>query len=58
MTDFFTTLMHTNPIHIFLAVATVLVMFSGSANSVEEEEDDNSDYVNASWNPNSVNYNG
>jgi hypothetical protein len=31
-------------------------MFSGSS-VVSDEEEDNSDYENASWNPASVNYN-
>lgn len=57
MTELFNILTNTNPIHLFLAVATVVVMCSGDSRIVEEEEDDNSDYENASWNPSSVNYN-
>jgi len=56
MTELLNTLMNTNPIHLFLAVGTVLAVCSGGSNRVEE--DDNSDYENASWNPSSVNYNG
>jgi len=56
MAEFLNTLMNTNPVHIFLAVGAILVMFGSSSGSVEE--DDNSDYENASWNPSSVNYNG
>ncbi|MFC5550188.1 hypothetical protein [Massilia aerilata] len=56
MTEFFHTLMNTNPVHILLAVGTVFAVCSGGASGVVE--DDNSDYENASWNPSSVNYNG
>jgi hypothetical protein len=41
---------------LFVAGAIILLMFSGPT-VVTEEEDDNSDYENASWNPASVNYN-
>lgn len=57
MTEFFHTLMNTNPIHVLLAVGTIFAVCSGGASSFEDE-DDNSDYENASWNPSSVNYNG
>lgn len=58
MTEFFTTLMNTNPIHLLMAVGAVIVMCSGGSGSCDSvEEDDNSDYEKASWNPNSVNYN-
>lgn len=57
MTEFFHTLMNTNPVHIFLAVGAVLAVCGGGA-AGSAEEDDNSDYENASWNPSSVNYNG
>jgi hypothetical protein len=40
---------------IFVAGATLLIIFGD--NSVVIEEEDNSDYENASWNPSSVNYN-
>lgn len=56
MTEFFHTLMNTNPVHIFLAVGTLFAVCGGTSGSAEE--DDNSDYENASWNPSSVNYNG
>lgn len=51
MTGFFTTLMNTNPIQILLAVGGVLVMCSGGSSDIEEPEDENGDYENASWNP-------
>lgn len=56
MTELFHTLLNTNPVHLVLAVGTVLAVCSGGSSSVEE--DDNSEYENASWNPSSVNYNG
>jgi hypothetical protein len=40
---------------LFVAGAIILLMFSGPT-VITEEEDDNSDYENASWNPASVNY--
>lgn len=40
----------------FVGCAVLLVIFGGSSVSIDEE-DDNSDYDNASWNPASVNYN-
>jgi hypothetical protein len=55
MTELFNTIMNTNPIHLFLAVGAVLAICSGGSGTAEE--DDNSDYENASWNPSSVNYN-
>lgn len=42
---------------LFVAGAIILLMFSGPTVITDEEEDDNSDYENASWNPASVNYN-
>jgi len=40
---------------LFVVGAIILLMFSGPT-VITEEEDDNSDYENASWNPASVNY--
>ena len=42
---------------IFVAGATLLIIFGDNSAVIEEEEDGNSDYENASWNPSSVNYN-
>lgn len=40
---------------LFVAGAALLVIFSGPSLNTDEE-DDNSDYENATWNPGSVNY--
>ena len=55
MIDFFNTLMSINPVHAFLGIG-VLCMMCGGGSSSTVDEDDNSDYDNASWNPASVNY--
>lgn len=57
MIEFFNTVTSINPIHAFLGFS-VLCMMCGGGSIIPEEEDDNSDYDNASWNPASVNYNG
>lgn len=57
MIDFFNTVMSINPIHAFLGISVLSMLCSGGS-IIPEEEDDNSDYDNASWNPASVNYNG
>ncbi len=56
MMEFLTAVMDLSLAQIFVAGATLLIIF-GDNSAVIEEEDDNSDYENASWNPSSVNYN-
>ncbi|WP_312183485.1 hypothetical protein [Massilia timonae] len=56
MMEFLTAVMDLSLAQIFVAGATLLIIF-GDNSVVIEEEDDNSDYENASWNPSSVNYN-
>lgn len=55
--EFLTALMNTDPAHLAMGVFAVLAL-CGMAGGDSVEEDDNSDYDNASWNPSSVNYNG
>jgi hypothetical protein len=56
--EFLTAIMDLSLAQIFVAGATLLIIFGdNSAVIEEEEEEDNSDYENASWNPSSVNYN-
>jgi hypothetical protein len=54
--EFITAIMDLSLAQILVAGATLLIIF-GDSSAVIEEEDDNSDYENASWNPSSVNYN-
>lgn len=56
--EFFTALMNTDPAHLAMGVFAVLAMSGMAGGNSSAEEDDNSDYDNASWNPSSVNYNG
>lgn len=53
--DLLTALMNTDLSHLLLAAGAVLAFFGMDGDS-SPEEDDNSDYDNASWNPSSVNY--
>ena len=55
--EFITAIMDLSLAQIFVAGATLLIIFGGNSAVIEEEEDGNSDYENASWNPSSVNYN-
>jgi hypothetical protein len=55
--DLFTALMNIDPSHLLIAAGAVLALFGMGAGGTPDE-DDNSDYDNASWNPSSVNYNG
>lgn len=57
MMEFFDALMNTDPAHLAIGFFAVFAVF-GMGGSTQEEEDDNSDYENASWNPSSVNYDG
>jgi hypothetical protein len=54
MIELVNALMDIHPVHLFLGVGAVFAMCSGDSASLEE--DDNSDYDNASWTPASVNY--
>lgn len=54
--NFLTALMNTDASHLLMAAGAVIALFGISADSTPDE-DDNSDYDNASWNPSSVNYN-
>lgn len=54
--DFLTALMNTDPSNLLIAAGAVIAFFGMGADSTPDE-DDNSDYDNASWNPSSVNYN-
>lgn len=54
--EFLSAIMDLSLGQLFVAGATLLLIFGD--NSAVTEEDDNSDYENASWNPASVNYNG
>jgi len=54
--EFLNAIMNLSLAQIFVAGAALLIIF-GDNSAVIEEEDDNSDYENASWNPSSVNYN-
>jgi hypothetical protein len=49
-------LMNTDPANLAIGVFGVFALI-GMAGGEAQEEDDNSDYDNASWNPASVNYN-
>lgn len=53
------TLMNMEPAQLVVAGMVILVIFSGSsgASGVSEEDEANEAYLNASWNPASVNYN-
>jgi len=53
---FITALMNTDLSNLLLAAGAVLAL-SGMGGDSTPEEDDNSDYDNATWNPASVNYN-
>lgn len=55
--EFITAIMDLSLAQIFVAGATLLIIFGDNSAVIEEEEDSNSDYENASWNPSSVNYN-
>ncbi|GAA0431921.1 hypothetical protein ACFOY5_20615 [Massilia aurea] len=55
--EFITAIMDLSLAQIFVAGATLLIIFGDNSAVIEEEEDGNSDYENASWNPSSVNYN-
>jgi hypothetical protein len=55
--EFITAIMDLSLAQIFVAGATLLIIFGDDSTVIEEEKDDNSDYENASWNPSSVNYN-
>lgn len=55
--EFLSAILNLDPAHLFVAGATVFVLFrmvGDSSPSVEEDDD----YEYASWNPASVNYNG
>jgi hypothetical protein len=56
MMEFFIALISADPAHLAMGVFAV-VGICGIAGGESVEEDDNSDYENASWNPSSVNYN-
>jgi hypothetical protein len=56
MMEFLTAIIDLSLGQLFVAGATLILIF-GNNSAVTEEEDDNSDYENASWNPASVNYN-
>jgi hypothetical protein len=58
--NFLNALMNTDPSHLLLAAGAVIALcgMAAGGTSDEADEDDNSDYDNASWNPSSVNYNG
>jgi len=56
MMEFFIALISADPAHLAMGVFAV-VAICGMAGGESVEEDDNSDYENASWNPSSVNYN-
>lgn len=53
---FLSALMNADPVHLLIGVGAILALF-GMGSGSTQEEDDNSDYDNASWNPSSVNYN-
>lgn len=56
--ELLTALMHTDPAHLTMGVLAVLAVIGmASSGDSPAEDDDNSDYDNASWNPSSVNYN-
>ena len=50
-----TALMHIQPAYLVVAGLGFLALIANSA--TQADEDDNSDFENASWNPASVNYN-
>lgn len=58
MIEFLTVLIHADLAHLAMGAFGVLVLFGMASGDSPAEEDDNSDYDNASWNPASVNYNG
>jgi hypothetical protein len=53
--EFLNAIMDLTFAQLFVAGAVLLVIF-GSPSVSTDEEDDNSDYENATWNPGSVNY--
>jgi len=55
--DFLTAIMNTDPSNLWIAAGAVIALFGMGIDNTPEE-DDNSDYENASWNPSSVYYNG
>lgn len=56
--EFINALIHTDLSHLAMGAFAVLALFGMASGDSQEDEDDNSDYENASWNPSSVNYNG
>lgn len=57
--QFLTTLFSLNPSYLALLGMGIFVLLGAGAGAVSSnsEEDDVSEYENASWNPSSVNYN-
>lgn len=57
MLEFLKALINIDPAHLVVAALAVVAIYRMASCDSSEEEDDTS-YEDASWNPSSVNYNG